>query len=106
MLINGNTATIVLNRYRLIFVDRYLDVGTISGHGFINRVIYGFVHQVMKTFLTDITNIHCRAFTHRLKSFKHLDIGGRIIILVVLNICHFLYYIFLAKIIKKEHITK
>ena len=64
--IDRNTATVIDNPDRIIFVDIYLDMSGISGKSFVDRVIDNLIHQVMQPFYTDIADIHGRAFTNGL----------------------------------------
>ena len=89
VLINRDTASIVLHGDRLVFVDGNLYVRAIASHSLIDGVVYSLVYQMVKTFLAYIANIHSRALAHGLKTLKHLDVTGRIIILSVLICCHF-----------------
>ena len=76
MNIYWNTTSVILYRNRIILIDSHLNVGTITCHRFVDRVIDCFIHQVMKTFFTDVANIHCRAFAHGFKPFQHLNVAG------------------------------
>ena len=66
MLVNGNTTAIVLNGNGVILVNRYFNMCTISGHRLVDRVIDGFVDQMVESFFTNITNVHGRTLAHSL----------------------------------------
>ncbi len=51
-------------------------MGAIAGHGLVDGVVHSLVHQVVKTFFADVTDIHRRALAHGLKSLKDLYITG------------------------------
>ncbi len=71
--VNRYTATVILYGNRVILFDMYGYLVAEPCQGLVDRVIYHLIHQVVKTFLRDITDIHCRAFAHRFQSLKHLD---------------------------------
>ena len=90
MLIYRDTTSVILHGDRVVFVDSYFDMRTITGHRLIDRVIDSLVDQVMKTLLADVTNVHCRAFTYGFQSLEHLNIArGIVLFLVQLFFCHF-----------------
>ena len=76
VLIHRNTTAVVLHGYRIVLVYSNFYVGTESGHSLIDRVVYGLVHQMVKTLLADVAYIHRRALAHCLQSFKHLYVTG------------------------------
>ena len=43
----GDSSPIVLHGYGVIFVNRYFDVATITGHSLVDGVVHGFVYEVM-----------------------------------------------------------
>lgn len=51
---------------------------------FIDRVIDDFVHKVVKTAHTGITDVHAWTFANRLESFEDLNRIGAIILLVTI----------------------
>ena len=74
VLVDGDASAVVLHGDRVIFVDGYLDVLAVTGHCLVDRVVDGLVHQVVKTFLADVANVHCRALADGLEAFQHLNI--------------------------------
>ena len=75
MLVDGNTAAVVLHSDGIILVDGYFDILAKASHCLVDGVIDGFVDQVMKTLLTDVANVHGGTLTHGLKAFEHLNIA-------------------------------
>ena len=75
MLVDGNTAAVVLHGDGIILVDGYFDILAKASHCLVDGVIDGFVDQVMKTLLTDVANVHGGTLTHGLKAFEHLNIA-------------------------------
>ena len=92
MEIDRNTATVVLYGNRVVFVDSYFYMCTITGKGFVNGVVYYLVDQVMQAFFADVADIHGGAFTNGLQSFQHLDTAGRVVASAVL--CQFFTHVF------------
>ena len=88
VLVYGYSSPIVLHGYGVIFVNRYFDVATITGHSLVDGVVHGFVNEVMQALFADVSNVHRRAFAHRFQAFKHLDVTGRVVVLVVLIFYH------------------
>ena len=65
----GNTTAIVLHTDGIIFMNADRDMFTVSGQGFINRVVHHFINQVMQAFYPHIADIHGGAFTNGLQTF-------------------------------------
>ena len=84
----GYTSPVVLHGYGVIFVNRYFDVATITGHSLVDRVIHSFVNEVVQSLFADVSDVHRGAFAHRFQAFKHLDVTGRVVVLVVLIFYH------------------
>ena len=74
VLVDGDASAVVLHGDGVVFIDGYLDVGAVACHRLIDGVVYGFIYQVVKTFLADIADIHGGAFPYGLQAFKHLDV--------------------------------
>ena len=89
VLVDGDASAVVLYGDRFVFVDGYFDVGAIAGHSLVDRVVDGFVDQVVETFLRDVTDIHGRAFAHGLESFQNLNVTGGIVVCALIIFCHF-----------------
>ena len=64
--IHRDTTTVILYGNRIVLVDMNSNLGTETGQCLINRVVHHLIHQVVQTFLRDVTNVHRRALTHRL----------------------------------------
>ena len=58
VLINRDASTVVLYGNALVFVDGYFNMCTVTCHGLVDRVVDGFVHQVVKAFFADVANVH------------------------------------------------
>jgi hypothetical protein len=69
----GDTATIVLNADGVVFVNGDLNMFAVSGKGFIDRVVYHFIDEVMESFHADVTNVHGGPFTDGFEAFEDLD---------------------------------
>ena len=75
MLVYRDTTSVVFYCDRVVFVDSYLYVCTVTCHGLVDRVVYSLIYQVMQTFLGDVTDVHRRTFANSLKSFENLDVA-------------------------------
>ena len=80
--IHRDTTAVILYRDRIILKDRNLDIRTIPCESFVNGVVYHLINKVMHPFLTDVANVHGRAFAHSLQPFKDLNTTGRILLLL------------------------
>ena len=83
VLVDGNASSVVEHRDGVVLVDGHLYMGAETGHCLVDGVVDRFVYKVVKTFLTDVANIHGRTFTHSLETFEHLYVIGRIIAFVL-----------------------
>ena len=81
MKVYGNTSAIIDNRNGVVFVDSHLDMGAESRESLIDRVVDNLIDKVVETFLTDVADIHCRAFSDSLEAFEHLN-GTRAVFFV------------------------
>ncbi|CCY55749.1 putative uncharacterized protein [Bacteroides eggerthii CAG:109] len=83
MKIYRNTASVILYGNGVVFVDSNFDVVAITGERFINRVVHNFVNQVMKSFDTNVADIHGRTLTYSFQTLQYLDVTGRVIVFAV-----------------------
>ena len=74
--VDRDAASVILYCYGIIFVDSYFDVLAEPCHCLVDGVINRLIDKMMQAFLTDVTNIHCRAFANSLKTFEHLNVTG------------------------------
>jgi hypothetical protein len=74
--VNRNTTSVVLYGDRVVFVDGYFNVVAIAGESFVDRVVHNFINQVVKSFRTNVTNIHCGALSNGFQTFQNLDVFG------------------------------
>ena len=84
VLVNWDSSSVVLYGYRFVLVDGYFDVCAVSCHCLVDGVVHSLVYQVVKSFFTYVTDVHCRAFAHGFESLQHLNVAGGIIIFVYL----------------------
>jgi hypothetical protein len=54
-------------------MDRYVNCIAVTSQCFVNRIIYYFVHKMMKTDFTRGADIHRRAFANGIAAFKNSD---------------------------------
>ena len=115
VLIYRDTTTIVLYGDRVIFVDSYLNVSTIASHRLVDRVVDGFVYQMVETLLADVANVHSRTLTYSFQTLEYLNVTrGVVLFLVQLFFCHYFnssifrfskFTILVAKVQKKVQIN-
>ena len=70
--IHGNSASVILHDNRVVFANSYFNVCAISCKGLIDRVVNRFINKMVKTFLTNVANIHGGTFANCLKTFENL----------------------------------
>ena len=76
--IDWNSSTIIFNGHRPVGIDlnRYRFCET--GHGFINRIVYDFVDQMMQASPGRVANVHTRTFANVFQIRKMLQILRRV----------------------------
>ena len=74
MFVHGNSSTVVLHGDRVVGIDGHFNVRTVARHCLVDRVVNGFVYQMVQTFFADVSDIHCGAFAYGLQSLEHLDV--------------------------------
>ena len=84
-----DTATVILDRDRVVLVDCYIDVVTVACESLVDRVVYYLVHKMVKTLLADVANIHRWSLTYGLQAFEDLNIRRRILLLVFFDVLLF-----------------
>ncbi len=72
--VDRNASAVVDDCYRIIFVDRHVNVVGIACEGFVNGVVHHLIDQMVQTLLADIAYIHGWALSYSLQSFEHLYI--------------------------------
>ena len=71
---NRNASSVIDNRDRVIFVDRYFNVVTEACQCLVHRIIYNLVNQVMQTSGRGGTDIHARPFADRFQTLQNLNL--------------------------------
>ena len=85
--VDGNAATVVLYRNRMIFVQNHQRAVTVPGQRFIDGVIDHFIHHVMQArAVVRIANIHTGALAHSIQSTEDFDAIGAVFVLLLF--CH------------------
>ena len=78
MILDRDTATVVLDRHRAVGVDRHADVLGVAGHGLVDRVVDHFVHQVVQTAQAGIADVHARPLAHVLEVAQMFELLGAV----------------------------
>ena len=79
---NRNTASVVLYGHRVILVDGDFDVVAGSRQGFVNRIVYDFVDQVMEPSRSRRADVHAGTLPHRFQTFQNLDLVGAVFFVI------------------------
>jgi hypothetical protein len=58
-----------------------VDVGAVTGEGFIHGIIDNFKNEVMKTSLRRVSNVHAGPFANRLKTLENFDLICSVILI-------------------------
>jgi hypothetical protein len=74
MEIDGDPPPVVGYLDHIPLFDNDLDVGTVSGKGFVDAVVYEFVYKVMQAVRPGGADIHAWSFPNCLQPFKDLDL--------------------------------
>src|SRR5258708_35600362 len=74
MLLYGDTASIVFYSYGTVGVDYNFDRVGIACQHFVDTIVDNFINHAIQAALVGSTNIHARAYTHRLKASENLNI--------------------------------
>ena len=67
--VNGDAAAIVRDGDRMVGVNDAVNLGAITGEGFIDRVVDHFVDKVVQAHLTGGTDVHGGALAYCFKAF-------------------------------------
>ncbi len=74
VLINRDTAAVILNGAAAVGIDGHLYVGAVAGHGFVDTVVNGLVDQMVQSFFAHVADIHGRTLAYSLQAFEDLNI--------------------------------
>ena len=85
---NRNTTSIINDSDRIILLDRYIDLCTISSQCFVYGIIHYLIYEMMKTTDRGTAYIHTGSFSNCFQSLQNLDLICSIFIV------HFCSHIF------------
>src|SRR5262245_61742411 len=74
MHLGRDPAPVVLDGRARVDVERHPDAGALTGERFVDRVVDDFEHEIMKSALAGVTDVHTRALAHGLKALEDLDV--------------------------------
>ena len=74
--VDGNPASVVLDRARAVEVDAHRDVRGKTGQGLVDGVVNDLEDAVVKTALHGVADVHVGAFADTLEAFELLNFGG------------------------------
>jgi len=78
MKVYRDTPAIVLGGNGIVFIYNYVYGVAVPSHGFINGVVYHFIHQVVQPPDAYITYVHGRPFSNVFDPLQRLNTVGRI----------------------------
>ena len=87
--VGGNASAVVFDADGVIFVDRYVDVGAVTGQSLVDGVVYHLVDQVVEALLADVADVHGGALAHGFQAFEDLDVRRGIRLFLFLNVFFF-----------------
>jgi hypothetical protein len=73
-----NTPAVIFYTDNIVSFQNHKDFRTVALHGFVYRIIYNFIYQMVKTVYTGGSYVHAGTFPHRIKALENLDILSRI----------------------------
>ena len=72
-----DASSVILYSDGIIFIYAYFDSVAVAGERLVDTVVDHLIYEMMETSFSNVSNIHRRSFSYRLKSFKYLNtIGG------------------------------
>ena len=75
--VDGDAAAVVLDRHRVVDVDRDLDRVGVAGQRLVDGVVDDFVdHVVQAADVIGVADVHARALAHRIESLEDFDVFG------------------------------
>ena len=74
--VHRDAPTIILNRARAIRMEVNGYFRTISGQGFVYRIIDNLKNAMMQAPFVGVPNVHVRSFANTFKTFEFLNFGG------------------------------
>src|SRR3989344_183449 len=74
--VGGDAPALIFNRQRAIFINGDENLTAEANQSFINAVVDNFFKEVVEAFFVGGTNVHARAFAHRLEALKNLNVFG------------------------------
>ena len=98
MFVNGDSATVVANGYRIILANYHVNGVAKTGKSLVDGVVNHLTNKVVQSLNTRIANVHCRTLANCLKAFEHLNVMGRILFFFLLFsnlfVCHMIIFAF------------
>src|ERR1700688_3025759 len=78
--VDRNAAPVVLDRTRSVLVQDDPDVLGVAGERFVDRVVDGFVHELVEAPLGGVADVHAGALANSLEAFENLDLLAGIVV--------------------------
>ena len=75
VLVDGDTAAVVLDGDAVVLADEYIDAVTETGQCLVDGVVHDLAHQVVQTLDVGVTDVHSRTLAHGFQTLQDLDVG-------------------------------
>jgi hypothetical protein len=72
MHLDGNAATVVLDRDARVDVDGHVDASALACEGLVYRVVHHLEHEVVKPAFAGVPDVHARTLANSLQTFEDL----------------------------------
>ena len=85
VLVDRDTAPVVVDRDRVVLMDPHLDLVAVSSERFVDGVVDDLVHQVVQAARTRRADVHARTLADRLQALEDLNVRT---VVMVRFVCH------------------
>ena len=85
VLVDRDTAPVVVDRDRVVLMDPHLDLVAVSGERFVDGVVDDLVHQVVQAARARRADVHARTLADRLQALEDLNVRT---VVMVRFVCH------------------
>ena len=90
--VDGDAAAVVDHAYGVVLEYGDVDVAGVAGQGLVDGVVHHLVDQVVQAARARVADVHRRALAHGLQAFEHLDVVGRVMAVVLLLDCVYIFF--------------
>ncbi len=87
MKVHRDAAAVVRHGDAVVQMNQHFDLGTVTRDGLVDTVVHQFKNQMVQAIAAGAANIHGGPFSHRIKTFENLDVGG--VVNLFLGLVHY-----------------